>query len=376
MPNIAYFSNQFADRLGHGLSRYSRELYQALVSLETDIQIKPTAAWSDLEEEALTTLKRSTGLELLPTGRRMTAASWAFVGWPRLESLVNYQVDVVHAVALGYPIATRKPLVVTIHDIGPLTHPEYFTNTRPWVMRKSLNQVVHQADAVICVSNSTAHEVQDYLQQDMSDRIQVIPEGVNDFFFHQSDGKEPGGVALDDRAPPFLLAAGKISPRKNIHGLLKAFSFCADKIPHDLVLVGGDGWRMEETEELLDNSRLAGRVRRLGYISDETLRYLYGHASAYLYPSFYEGFGLTVLEAMAAGCPVVTSDRYSLPEVAGDAAILVDPESVEDMAEAIMNVCTNESVAAAMSDAGRSRARQFSWQACAEQTVELYRLVS
>jgi glycosyltransferase involved in cell wall biosynthesis len=370
--NISYFSNQFADRQGHGLSRYSRELFASMRAISDGVQITPVAAWSSMEATALQSLQEDTGLQLLPWGHRLTPAVWAFINAPKIEHWLP-ETDLVHAVALGYPVATRKSLVVTIHDLGPLTHPEYFNNTKPWIMRRSLKQTVEQADIIICVSQSTADELSGFVSENLGDRIRVVHEGVSDFFFNKSESpclnKESD---LPPKGMPFVLAAGKISPRKNIHGLLQAMDSLGNSIPHHLVLIGGDGWDMEQIHKQLDASAIRNRVHFPGYVSDEQLRALYAEASVYVHPSLYEGFGLTILEAMAVGCPVVTSDVYSLPEVAGDAAVLVDPMNISALADAIEAICLNQQLATDLVVKGKLRASEFQWKGCAEKTLDIY----
>lgn len=213
--NVAYFSNQFADRSGHGLARFSRELFAVLTDLEGDLRVMPIAAWSSLEAPDLERLQQSTGLTLLPTRRRLTPLLWAHLNWPAIESLVHFPVDLVHAVSLGYPIATRKPLVVTVHDLGPLTHPAFFTNTRPWVMQRSLDQAIKQAARIACVSQSTADELIGFVGSHIEDRVRVVPEGVSPFFSAQADlGVLDGLEGMPHADTPFIMAAGKISPQE------------------------------------------------------------------------------------------------------------------------------------------------------------------
>lgn len=378
--HVAYFSNQFADKHGHGLARYSRELFAALGKTGRNLTISPVAAWSSISQEGLRRLQRETNLKLVPTGRTMTPLLWTFLDVPTIESWLPQPIDLVHLVALGYPVATRKPLVVTVHDLGPLTHPEYFRNTRSWVMQRSLAQAVKQADAIICVSLSTASELVTYAGDHVSDRISVIPEGVSSVFF---DIEEQKGCRMPENIEtlrcskvPFILSTGKISPRKNVQGILRAMSKLVDTIPHHLVLVGGEGWNMMEIFAELRNPKVAQRTHFAGYVTDEQLRALYARASVYVHPSLYEGFGLTVLESMAAGCPVITSNVYSLPEVAGDAAVLVDPEDSEALANAIETLCTNEHAVNNLRAKGRSRAEHFRWSRCAEQVYQVYATVS
>ena len=374
MPlHIAYFSNQFADREGHGLARYSHQLYSSLCKTRPELKVTPVAAWSSRNKDGVRQLREAYGLQLLPMGRRLTPLAWAFLDRPPIECWLKKSVDVVHAVSLGYPIATRKPYVVTVHDIGPLTHPDFFSNTKPWVMKRSLKQAIDKADAMICVSRSTAEEVESYVGLNLSDRIHVIHEGVTPFFSEKTGTDCLATLkGLPASGIPFILATGKISPRKNIARLIQALSRIAHIIPHHLVLVGGSGWDMEAVYRETNHPAVAGRIHQIGYVTDEQLRALYNAASLYIHPSLYEGFGLTVLEAMAAGCPVVTSNVFSLPEVAGDAALLIDPYDVDEIAEAVKALCTDESLAKDLRIRGLERTGIFTWGKCAEQVAEVY----
>lgn len=377
MVRVAYFSNQFADLEGHGLARYSRQLYGALTQNCNDIEIQPVAAWSSMGKDDLHSLKLRTGLKILPWGRRLTPLCWAYLNRPKIESWLNDPIDIVHAVALGYPIATQKPYVVTIHDIGPLTHPEFFTNTKPWVMQKSMVQAVDCAAAIICVSKSTANEVQTYLGKDLDRRIHVVYEGVDEKFFNPVSydfiDNKPGFPA---KGVPYILTTGKMSPRKNLPRIIRALKLLKDTISFDLVFVGAKGWEMKEIYSELKGSGMSSRVHFPGYVTDKELRCLYTHAHAYVHPSLYEGFGLTVLEAMAMGCPVVTSNTFSLPEVAGDAAILVNPKSTEDIAQGILQVCDDENGRKKLIEKGKLRAKTFTWKKCAENISAVYRQVA
>jgi glycosyltransferase involved in cell wall biosynthesis len=369
---VALFSNQFAAAVGHGIKRYSHELYEALRDADGVTAI-PVAGWSSLETDELAALQARTGLELTGLGRRGTSLFWTFLDAPVLESRMRVRPDIVHAASLGYPVATRKPFVVTIHDLGPLTHPEYFSNTRPWVMERSLQQAVRKADAIVCVSQSTANEVADYAGPAVEGRLHVVLEGVGDEFFSAVAADCLSGLAASQSGRPFILCAGKLSPRKNVVGTLRALGRVRDRLPdHDLVLVGGDGWDVDHIAPEIERCGLSGRVHQLGYVSNEQLRALYQRTHAYLHPSLYEGFGLTVLEAMASGAPVITSDRTSLPEVAGEAACLVDPENIDAIADAIERVCGDDNLRETMSAAGRSRARMFTWSGAADRMKTVY----
>lgn len=368
---VAYFSNQFADLRGHGLARYARELHRALLD-EDALDVVPVAGWSSLPSDALTKLKEETGLQLTGLGRRGTSHLWTFLDRPPVERLLKVSPDVVHAVSLGYPVATRKPFAVTIHDLGPLTHPEYFLNTRPWVMRRSLDQAVKKASVIVCVSQSTADEVRDYVGPAVEGRLRVVLEGVSDEFFEPCDPSVLERVDLPPSGVPFILSAGKISPRKNLQGLLRAMARILDEIPHHLVLVGGDGWHSPEFRQELMRESFAQRVHQVGYVTDKELRALYRAASLYVQPSLYEGFGLPVIEAMASGTPVITSNRSSLPEVAGKAGVIVDTADPEALASSIVEVLSSETALTRMAKAGQAHASGFRWSAAARQMVEVY----
>ncbi len=378
-PHVAYFSNQFADKDGHGIARYSRELFNSLHDI-SGVTVTPVAAWSGLKKPVYEQLVKDTGLRLLPLGRRMTPLCWAFVDYPPIEHLLGSEIDVVHAVSLGYPIATNKPYMVTVHDIGPLTHPQYFRNKPPWIMKRALNQMLAKADAIVCVSQATADDLSCYAGQRLkSERIHIIGEGVSPIFIgsdeqHDDDDSTAGHMLPDD--VPFLLVTGKISPRKNIEGVLKAFMSITDKIAHHLVFVGGIGWDADNALELMKHSAISDRIHMVGYLTDLQLKGLYNNASAYIHPSLFEGFGLTVLEAMACGCPVITSNRYSLPEVAGNAALLIDPEKIEAIADAIVSVCTDTQLADNLRRMGYEQVKKFSWKNIADKIAEVYQSIA
>jgi len=374
---VAYFSNQFADRQGHGLARYARELYAAIGALGAECELLPVAAWSSMPAGELAAFRRHTGLRLLPWGRRATPLAWSLFDRPRLEHWLGEPVDLVHAVALGYPLATRKPYVVTVHDIGPLSHPRYFPARIRWIMARSLAQAVARADALICVSQATAGEVLERAGSVLAKRITVIPEGVSENFFKPATPAALPAPAkrLTDSGIPFLLATGKISPRKNTLGVIEALEWLSEDIPHHLVLAGGQGWHTRAVRERLARSHVAERLHLLGFVAEPELRALYGAAAAFVHPSLFEGFGLPVLEAMAAGCPVITSNCSSLPEVAGEAALLVDPADREALAGAILSVCRDEVLARRLHEHGRRRARQFTWSQCARGVLDVYRQV-
>jgi glycosyltransferase involved in cell wall biosynthesis len=369
-PTVSYFANQFAAAEGHGMRRYAFELYDAITELG-GAQLVPAAGWSNLAPDALSDLQTRTGLRLMKTGRKGTSLGWTLAGFPPMEWMMPDQLDVVHSVCMGYPVATRKPLVVTIHDLGPLTHPEFFSHNRPWVMERALKQAVDKAATVVAISQATADEILS-LHPQAADRVRVVHSGVAEQFFEEPDPAALDGLDLPPDDVPFILTAGSLNPRKNVLGVMQALRHALQDIPHHLVLAGGGGWDMEQLQQELGSSDLAARVHRLGFVSDEALRALYRRAAMYVHPSLYEGFGLTLLEAMAAGTPVVTSNRSSLPEIAGDAALLVDPTDPNAIAEAVIRLANDQGLVDTLREKGFARARSFSWNKTAQTMKEIY----
>jgi glycosyltransferase involved in cell wall biosynthesis len=378
MPEIAFFSNQFATAGGHGISRYARGLVQGIRGLENGHNLTPVASWSSRSPADISQLKAESGLRLLPTGRILTASLWMTLGWPKIENLLGSHYDVIHVNSLGYPVPTRRPLAVTVHDIGPLSHPQFFREKSNRIMGLSLRQAVDQAQALLCVSQTSADSLIDYCQEtfgvDLQDRVFTVHEGITVSFF---DPPDPASLKTLARPEifnaPFILAVASISPRKNLDRVIEAIGRLSDRIPHNLIMVGGFGWDFEPVKRKVAELGLGKRVFFAGYVSDVQLRTLYHGAAAYIYPSLFEGFGLTLLEAMACGCPVITSDTSAMPEIAGDAAIFIDPESVDSIAGAIETVCLNQNgIADQLVDKGHRRASEFSWERCARATCDVY----
>jgi glycosyltransferase involved in cell wall biosynthesis len=373
MMRVAFFSDALAGRYGFGVGRYAWGLFHALQELNPKLDLLPVSARSNLDQESLKHLHERYGHQMLPWGRRWTALAWTLLGWPYIERWMDQDVDLVHHLELPYPIGTRRPWMVTIHDIGPLTHPEYFSEGRPWLMRAALRQAARKAEALVCVSEATAREVRSYLGTSLDDKLFVVPEGVAPVFLSEASEAchNPLGGRLNNDTS-FILSAGSINPRKNLPRIIEALEMLQAQVPHHLVLTGARGWQSGGAWERIQASSAAERIHFLGFVTDQELKALYHKADAFIYPSLFEGFGLPVLEAMACGCPVVTSNISSLPEVAGDAALLVDPTDCEALANAILRVVRDQDLAEDLRQRGRKRSHLFTWRRCAERTAAIY----
>lgn len=289
--------------------------------------------------------------------------AWHAVRRPVIEAATG-PVDVVHATAVAVP-GTRAPLVVTVHDLAFRTDPGHVTRHGLRFFTRATELTRRHARLVLVPSEATAHECE--AAGIGRDRLRVVPWGIT-----------PVPVSLDqvdgvrrrhrlDR--PYVLFCGTVEPRKNLPRLVEAVRRLDDP-DVELVMVGPEGWN-EDLAALL--ARLPGRARSLGFVPGAELAALYAGADAVAYPSLREGFGLPVLEAMAQGAPVVTSTGTATEEVAGDAAVLVDPSSIEAIADGLDRVLSDRAGAVELGARARARAASYTWTRTAELTVAAYR---
>ena len=265
---------------------------------------------------------------------------------------------------------TSQPTVVTVHDLLALRHPELFSPVISAHHRLLVPPLVRRANAVITNSQYSKDQVVETLQVP-PDRVHVTHFGVDERFrpLPRDEGalRERYGITK-----PYVLAVGTLEPRKNLKSLIRAFERLGeDRGGHELVLVGGRGWRNAEFDALLAEVR--SPVRLTGRVDDGELVRLLSGASCLAFPSLYEGFGFPPLEAMACGTPVITSNRASLPEVVGDAGVMVEPEDVDALRDALARVIGDQAFAEDLRARGLARRRLFTWERCAERTAQVYR---
>ncbi|HEY6815832.1 MAG TPA: glycosyltransferase family 1 protein [Croceibacterium sp.] len=367
---IAYHSDMYARRERFGLARYSHSLKQVFDTM--GIATIPFSTENDFGDDRPKWLTDS-GFRQLPVRRKFLAPAWTLAGAPKVERWLP-PFDILHSIDVDYAAPSRKPWVASFHDIGPVTHPHFFSASHPWLLHEYLKQVARKADRIIVTSTATAEAMDGYLATKLGDRMVTILDGVGEEFFLPPPAEAVAAAeAIIPAGTPYFLFSGNMNPRKNLPRVLRAFAKVAPEIPHHLVLVGKLGWDPAVLTETLAEVADTGRVHLPGFVEDAVLRALLRRADGYLYPSLYEGFGLPILEAMAAGCPVVAGRNTSMPEVAGDAAILVDAESEDEIAGAIEALATDAQMAASLRARGLERAKTFTWQRTGEQTAELYR---
>jgi glycosyltransferase involved in cell wall biosynthesis len=339
------------DRLA-GIDRYAVELVRALAALapsEIVLFLRPDAP------DSVTRLPVERYSAPLPY---RIPIEQAWLPWAAAQA----KLDLLHSLAYPTPVLWRGRSAVTVHDATPWLHPETVGLGMRWYYAPLFPQALGRAAAVFTVSEAARDDLVRTARVP-PDRIHVTPNGVDERFF---EARAPEGPRA-----PYLLAVGTLEPRKNLPVLLDAFrALRAEGRDLELLLVGRRGWT-----DSLPVGDLAPHVRLLGAVSDAELSSLYAGAACYVLPSLYEGFGLPLAEAMAAGVPAVASDIPALREVGGETVRYADPHDAASFAAAIRAALDDRQGSQLRAAAARGRARRFRWDACAEATLRVYRRI-
>jgi glycosyltransferase involved in cell wall biosynthesis len=303
-----------------------------------------------------------------------------------LSSILHREkLDVFHSIHFTLPLFYGGRTVVTVHDTMALKMPWFFSgwgSLQGWFVKKYFGIIVpltiRKADGVIAVSERTKKDILEDFDIPR-ERIEVINEAVEERFSLASSNEAFEAIKSKYGLPDkYILSVGNFKPYKNIPALVEAFSLLKEryKIEHKLVLAGRKGRYFKKVHELVDRLGIESEVMFTGVIDDVDMPALYSFARCFVFPSLYEGFGLPPLEAMACGTPTITSNVSSLPEVVGEAGIRVDPYNVDELAEAIYRVLSDEGLARELSEKGLERAKAFSWEKVAKDTLEVYKKLS
>jgi glycosyltransferase involved in cell wall biosynthesis len=254
---------------------------------------------------------------------------------------------------------------MTIHDVTFIKYPEFVTGiVKTYTQR--IKQSLQWTDLVIANSASTKRDIIEYLDVN-PEKIFVTPLASR----YSSLPNPPSSLTI---TKPYLLFVSTLEPRKNIINLIDAFNYLKDryKLDHNLILIGKKGWKYQPIFDKISQSPFRDSIQHLDYLADDLVADYYQKADVFIYPSFYEGFGLPVLEAMTLGCPVVTANTASLPEVTGDSAILINPDNPLEIAAAIYQVISDTSLRQELITKGKKQAAKFSWQKTAQATIKAY----
>ena len=343
-----------------GTERYSRRVIESMLAIPGQIRFRLYLNGDrplDLAE------REAVCQRLIPFPRLWTHL--------RLSTeLALHAVDALFVPAHVVPPVHPRATVVTIHDLGYLYEPGAHTTRARRYLDWSTRWSARMASRVIAISGATRDDLVRHYQV-REDRIRVVPHGVDERFRPMDQHEAAAAVTTLRVRPPYLLFVGTLQPRKNLARLIAAFDRVADDYPDlALVLAGKRGWLAEQIDSALAVSRHRERIVLLGHAPDAVLPALYAGAAALALPSLAEGFGLPVLEAMACGTPVLISDRGALPEVGGDAALVIDPLDVCAIAAGLVRLL-DPTERVARSAAGIARAAGFSWARTGEQTLEV-----
>lgn len=301
--------------------------------------------------------------------RRSLRVPWQALAFPAIVR--RYRPDVIHLpnTILMWPI--QCPVVMTIHDLAEFTFPEKFNLPRAWGRRFLAVAAARVAHRLIAVSDYTRQEIIRTLGTP-AEKISVVREGVSPRTVNETDCQDVR--RRHQLSKEYLLYVGVLERTKNVEGIVEAFATAGDDLRErfDLVLAGRPGNAYDAVMRAIDRHQLKDSVRYLGYVDEGDLPCLLASARAFAFPSFVEGFGLVLLEAMSCGTPVVTSDAGALAEVAGTAALRVNPGDMRALRDGMRRVAFDEELRLELSERGRRRAEEFSWSRAARQMVGIY----
>jgi glycosyltransferase involved in cell wall biosynthesis len=360
---------------GGGIGRYTRELVRALIRKDDSSyyilfsgKAPKRALVADPIPEASNVEYREFWLN----------AKWLYRLWYRLRLPISVQwltgdIDIYHSPDFVLPPTGNIPSVLTIHDLSFVHYPEAFTPALLNYLNKAVPSSIARASHVLADSLSTKNDLVD-IWQVPKEKISVIYSGVGSSFKPVTEKDVIQRVRqkyeLGDK--PFIFSVGTLQPRKNYEMLIRAFKPISETTTHQLVIAGGFGWMYKQILEEASRLGLTERVKLIGFVDDQDLPALYSDASLFAFPSLYEGFGIPLLEAMSCGVPVISSNASSLPEVAGDAALLLPPDAQELWSENLRQLLEDSSRRTKMVAAGFLQARKYSWRTAAEHVLNIY----
>ena len=361
-----------------GIGRFVRSLVWALS--EIDPETEYLLVYADPPRGTLPSIPRAPNFSArrIPISERALTVLWHRLTLPFPVDLITGPVDVFHSPDFVLPPVWRASSVLTVHDLAFLLRPECAEEGLRDYLEKTVPRSVARADFILADSVNTQDDLICLLGVPPS-KIEVVPGGVDPSFVPVRDPKVLEAVRQRlTGGAPFILSVGMIEPRKNLALLIDAFGLLKSRhhLPHKLVLAGKKGWLSEGIYERAARSPVSSEIVFPGYVPESDLPALYSAADLFAFPSLYEGFGLPPLEAMACGTPVVASRAASLPEVVGDAAIMVDPESLEDLAEGLAKPLTDARLREQMVASGFRQSKQFTWRASARKMLAVYRRLS
>jgi glycosyltransferase involved in cell wall biosynthesis len=376
---IGFDVSQTAEaRAGCGV--FQHELCHHLAKVAPEATLIPYPVFEGYRNPEFKRASRPEAPNVLPIHHDL---SWHAInaGWDSVGSRHDFlgRPDVVHANSFSCPQRIGAPLVYTVYDLSPIEHPEYHTEENRLVCFNGLFDASLHADAFVAISAFTRERFLHWFPHVNPERVTIVyPAARSSVVASVSAAVEISALRRFALEPDgFWLAVGTIEPRKNYSLLLEAYARLLQSHPEspDLCIAGQPGWKESSLEARSQALGVTNRVRFLGFVPDAELAALYRHCVGFVYPSHYEGFGLPVIEALAAGAPVLASDTTSLPEVLGDAGILFDHTEVEHLASAMTTLLIDTDCRARLRANARIQASRFSWKEAATRVRQVYESV-
>lgn len=297
------------------------------------------------------------------------------VRYPAL--ILQEKIDLIHGLHYSFPFFTACPKIVTIHDLTYFTNPEQHIFLKRIYFQFFIKQACKKVDHILTISPNTQTDLLKIINCS-SQKVTVTPLGVDDVYFEEVSARVKEKTKQKYNLPKdYVLFVGLIEPRKNVPLLIKAFLNLVDqnKIDCDLVIAGRWGWESEAILGEISQHSAGSKIHFLGYVDDSEKPVLYQLAKIFIYPSMYEGFGLPVLEAMASGTPVITTNISSMPEIVKDCGLLIEPNDMNALENAMMLLINDHGLRTHLSIKAKLRAKDFSWQNTVNLTLEAYEKV-
>lgn len=360
--------NALQTSLSVGIGRYSYELAKEIYKLQK-IQYKIV-----IREEDLDNFKFASKNDLIIVkGIKNSKERNYYEQFILPKKIYNeYPEAVIHYPDSMAPLTAKNKIIITVHDLAFKSIKGAFK--RGTIIWKNVmtDLSIRKANKIIAITNFSKNEIYKYYPNVDKEKVSVVYNGFNNFSRENIEYDNISENIKQLVGEDYILTVSTISPRKNIDGLIKAFNLIKDEIKLYLVIAGIDGWMYEEVHKVASKLNLENRVIFTGGVNDEELKLLYKNTKLFVYPSFYEGFGLPPLEAMSFGIACIVSNITSIPEVVGDAAVLVNPYDITEVAGAIKKVIVDKDANNSLSGKGLNRVKKFSWEECAKNTVEIY----
>ncbi|NJN55659.1 MAG: glycosyltransferase family 4 protein [Anaerolineae bacterium] len=361
---------------GGGIGRYTRELVQALTAVDAQNDYHFFAAKTPTASPVPDPIPQAHNVQLhvAPFDERWLYRLWYRLRLPLAVQRFTGPLDLFHSPDFVLPpVHGRIPTLLTVHDLSFVHYPETFPARLVAYLNRVVPWSIRRATHILADSQATKDDLT-AVWQVAPQKITVLYSGVHERFHPVADQQKQTAVRHQYNlgSAPYILAVGTVQPRKNYQLLIRAFQPIAQAQPHNLVITGGKGWLMEEMMAEVGRQGLDGRVQFAGFVADEDLPTLYSAADLFVFPSLYEGFGLPLLEAMGCGVPVITSNTSSLPEVAGQAAVLLSPHDQEAWTAAMARLLADSLERTQLVAAGFRQVRHFSWEQSAHQLRQLY----